>query len=179
MNVNPWIITAVILVIGIAVLAFLYYKGSKMQKEQAKQKDKLFAAAQQATILVIDKKRMPLIDSGLPQAVLDQTPKRARRAKVPVVKAKIGPRVMSLIADEDVYDEIPVMAEVKAMISGIYITSINNFRKAPVPAPEKKGFMAKLRRNANNAQANIDAAKKKQDKIKKEIQEERSKKKKK
>lgn len=179
MNVNPWIITAVILVIGIAVLAFLYYKGSKMQKEQAEQKDKLFAAAQQATILVIDKKRMPLIDSGLPQAVLDQTPKRARRAKVPVVKAKIGPRVMSLIADEDVYDEIPVKAEVKAMISGIYITSINNFRKAPVPAPEKKGLMAKLRRNANNAQANIDAAKKKQDKIKKEIQEERSKKKKK
>lgn len=179
MNVNPWIITAVILVIGIAVLAFLYYKGSKMQKEQAEQKDKLFAAAQQATILVIDKKRMPLIDSGLPQAVLDQTPKRARRTKVPVVKAKIGPRVMSLIADEDVYDEIPVKAEVKAMISGIYITSINNFRKAPVPAPEKKGFMAKLRRNANNAQANIDAAKKKQDKIKKEIQEERSKKKKK
>lgn len=84
-----------------------------------------------------------------------------------------------MIADEDVYDEIPVKAEVKAMISGIYITSINNFRKAPVPAPEKKGFMAKLRRNANNAQANIDAAKKKQDKIKKEIQEERSKKKKK
>ena len=56
MNVNPWIITAVILVIAIAVLAFLYYKGSKMQKQQAEQKTKLFEAAQQATILVIDKK---------------------------------------------------------------------------------------------------------------------------
>ena len=55
MNVNPWIITAVILVIGIAVLAFLYYKGSKMQKQQAEQKAKLLEAAQQATILVIDK----------------------------------------------------------------------------------------------------------------------------
>lgn len=168
MNVNPWIITAVILVIAIAVLAFLYYKGSKMQKQQAEQKTKLFEAAQQATILVIDKKRMPLIDSGLPQAVLDQTPKRARRAKVPVVKAKIGPRVMSLIADEDVYDLIPVKAEVKAMISGIYITSINNFRKAPVPAPEKKGFIAKIRRNADKAQENIDAAKSKQEKAKKD-----------
>ena len=161
MNVNPWIITAVILVIGIAVLAFLYYKGSKMQKQQAEQKAKLLEAAQQATILVIDKKRMPLIDSGLPQVILDQTPKRARRAKVPVVKAKIGPRVMSLIADEDVYDQIPVKAEVKAMI--------NNFRKAPVPAPEKKGFMAKLRRNADKAQENIDAAKAQQAKAKKEL----------
>ena len=160
MNVNPWIITAVILVIGIAVLAFLYYKGSKMQKQQAEQKAKLLEAAQQATILVIDKKRMPLIDSGLPQVILDQTPKRARRAKVPVVKAKIGPRVMSLIADEDVYDQIPVKAEVKA---------INNFRKAPVPAPEKKGFMAKLRRNADKAQENIDAAKAQQAKAKKEL----------
>ena len=135
---NPWIITAIILVVAIAILAFLYFKGSKMQKQQEEQRSKLFDAAQQATLLVIDKKRLPLKDSGLPQTVLDQTPKRAQRAKVPVVKAKIGPRVMTFIADEDVYDLIPVKAEIKAMISGIYITSINNFRKAPVPTPEKK-----------------------------------------
>ena len=99
---NPWIITAIILVVAIAILAFLYFKGSKMQKQQEEQRSKLFDAAQQATLLVIDKKRLPLKDSGLPQTVLDQTPKRAQRAKVPVVKAKIGPRVMTFIADEDV-----------------------------------------------------------------------------
>ena len=163
---NPWIITAIILVVAIAILAFLYFKGSKMQKQQEEQRSKLFDAAQQATLLVIDKKRLPLKDSGLPQTVLDQTPKRAQRAKVPVVKAKIGPRVMTFIADEDVYDLIPVKAEIKAMISGIYITSINNFRKAPVPTPEKKGFMAKLRKNASEAQANIDSAKAEKEKKK-------------
>ena len=126
---NPWIITAIILVIGIAILAFLYFKGSKLQKQQEEQKSKLLESAQQATLLVIDKKRLPLKDSGLPQIVLDQTPKRAQRAKVPVVKAKIGPRVMTLIADEDVYDLIPVKAEIKAMMSGIYITSINNLNE--------------------------------------------------
>lgn len=168
MSINPWVLTGIILVIAIAVLAFLYYKGSKMQKQQAEQKTKLFEAAQQATLLVIDKKRMPLKDAGLPQMVLDQTPKRAQRAKVPVVKAKIGPRVMSFIADEDVYDLIPVKAEIKAMISGIYITSINNFRKAPVPEPEKRGFMARLNKNAASARANIDAVKSsKEDKKKK------------
>ena len=36
------------------------------------------------------------------------------------------------------------------MISGIYITSINNFRKAPAPKPEKKGMMAKLRKKADD-----------------------------
>ena len=73
---------------------------SKLQKEQQEQKEQLFSAATPVTMLVIDKKRLPLKDSGLPQIVIDQTPKRARRAKVPVVKAKIGPKVTSLIADE-------------------------------------------------------------------------------
>ena len=59
-------------------------------------------------------------------------------------------KVTSLIADENVYDLIPVNAEIKAMISGIYITSINNFRKAPVPKQEKKGMMAKLRKKADD-----------------------------
>ena len=130
---NPWIVFAIILLIALAILGFLYYKGSKLQKEQQEQKEQLFSAATPVTMLVIDKKRLPLKDSGLPQIVIDQTPKRARRAKVPVVKAKIGPKVTSLIADENVYDLIPVKAEIKAMLSGIYITSINNFRKAPVP----------------------------------------------
>ena len=142
---NPWIVFAIILLVALAILGFLYYKGSKLQKEQQEQKEQLFSAATPVTMLVIDKKRLPLKDSGLPQIVIDQTPKR-----VPVVKAKIGPKVTSLIADENVYDLIPVKAEIKAMISGIYITSINNFRKAPVPKPEKKGMMAKLRKKADD-----------------------------
>ena len=147
---NPWIVFAIILLIALAILGFLYYKGSKLQKEQQQQKEPLFSAATPVTMLVIDKKRLPLKDSGLPQIVIDQTPKRAHRAKVPGVKAKIGPKVTSLIADENVYDLIPVKAEIKAMVSGIYITSINNFRKAPVPKPEKKGMMAKLRKKADD-----------------------------
>ena len=85
---NPWIVFAIILLVALAILGFLYYKGSKLQKEQQEQKEQLFSAATPVTMLVIDKKRLPLKDSGLPQIVIDQTPKRARRAKVPVVKAK-------------------------------------------------------------------------------------------
>ena len=125
MNINPWVVTCIVLIIAIAVLVFLYFKGSKLQKEQEEQRAKIADAAQQITMLVIDKKRMPLKDSGLPQIVLDQTPKRAQRSKVPIVKAKVGPRIMSLIADEDVYDLIPVKAEIRAMVSGIYITDIS------------------------------------------------------
>ncbi len=31
--------------------------------------------------------------------VIDQTPKMMRRAKLPIVKAKVGPRIMTLICD--------------------------------------------------------------------------------
>lgn len=142
---NPWIITLIILaVLGVAIF-FLYRRGNKMQKEQEEQKQKLVSSAQKVTMLIIDKKRLPLKDAGLPQMVLDQSPKRARRMKVPVVKAKVGPKIMSLIADEEIYDQIPVNASVHAMVSGIYITSINNFRKAPVEVEEKKGLLSKLR----------------------------------
>lgn len=161
-------VPVVVLLVVLAAICvgafFLYRKGDKMQKEQQEQKAQLEAAAQPCTMLVIDKKKMPLKDAGLPQIVIDQTPKRAQKAKVPVVKAKVGPRIMTLIADENVYDLIPVKAEIKAMVSGIYITSINNFRKAPVPKEEKKTFMEKMRKKQKDSQATIDNSKKKKSK---------------
>lgn len=150
MNISPWMIASlVILAVTIIVLIVLYYQGNKMQKKQEEQRAQLMENVQQVTMLVIDKKRMPLNEAGLPKMVVEQAPKRARRAKVPVVKAKIGPKIMTFLADEEVYDLIPVKAQIKAMVSGIYITSINNYRKAPVPEPEKKGFMDKLRGKAS------------------------------
>ena len=82
-------------------------------------------------------KRMKLKDAGLPQQIMDQTSKFMRRAKLPIVKAKVGPRVMSLIADEQIFDEIPVKKEVKASVSGIYITSVRGIR-GPLEKPAKK-----------------------------------------
>lgn len=145
---NPWIISGIFLVVAVVILIVLYFQGNKLQKKQEEQRAQLLENVQPVTMLVIDKKHMPLKDAGLPKMVLEQAPKRARRAKVPVVKAKIGPRIMTFITDDEVYDLIPVKTQIKAMISGIYITSINNYRKAPVPEPEKKGLMAKIRGKA-------------------------------
>ncbi len=39
----------------LAILGFLYYKGSKLQKEQQEQKEQLFSATP-VTMLVIDKR---------------------------------------------------------------------------------------------------------------------------
>jgi hypothetical protein len=138
-----WMI--IVLVIIIAVLAVLYIVGSRLQKKQTAQKETMREAAQPVTMLVIDKKMMPMQDAGLPKAVMEQTPKRFRKAKLPIVKAKIGPQIINLICDDGIYDSMPVRGEVKAMVSGIYITSVKNVRGKKAPEPEKKSFGQKMR----------------------------------
>lgn len=115
------LVISVILVIGIVVLYFL---GKKAQKRQAQQQEQIEATKQRISMLVIDKKRMKLKDAGLPKIVLENTPKYLRGSKVPIVKAKIGPKIMSLMCDEKIFPVLPVKKELKVMISGIYIMDV-------------------------------------------------------
>ena len=114
-----WKVLLIILIILVVVLAVLYFLGKRAQKKQEAQQEQIEAAKQSVSMLVIDKKRLPIKQSGLPQMVIDQTPKLMRRSKLPIVKAKIGPRIVTLVADEQVFEIIPVKKEVKAEVSGI------------------------------------------------------------
>lgn len=118
------IVLIVVLVIVVAALILLYFLGKKAQKKQDEQQEMLNANKQNISMLIIDKKRVRIADSGLPQMVIDQTPKLMRRAKLPIVKAKVGPQIMSLVSDEKIFDSIPVKKEVKAVVSGIYILDV-------------------------------------------------------
>lgn len=139
----------VILIIIVAALAVLYFLGRKLEKRQVEQQALMEAAAQTVSMLVIDKKKMKIKEANLPKIVYEQTPKYMRWAKVPVVKAKIGPKVMTLMADERVFQALPVKTEAKVVISGIYITEIKSVRGGAVPvAPKKKGFFARFKKNA-------------------------------
>jgi len=152
-------IVIVVLIVLVAGMAGLYFFGRKTQKKQAQQKQQMDAVAQNVTMLVIDKKKMPLKDAGLPAQVLEQTPKLMRRTKLPIVKAKVGPRVMSFIADAKIFDSIPIKKEVKAVVSGLYITSVRGIRGPLEQVPKKKkGIMDKLRSKAAEAQSELDAA---------------------
>ena len=142
-----WKILIVILVILVVALAALYYFGSKAQKKQNESKAQLEAAAQTVSMLIIDKKRLKIKESGLPQMVIDQTPKYMRWSKLPIVKAKIGPKIMTLVADEKVYELIPVKRECKVVLSGIYITAIKSARGGlETPAPKKTGLLARFKK---------------------------------
>lgn len=139
------IVLLCILAVLIVVIAVLYFLGKKAQKKQSEQQAQIEANKQSVSMLIIDKKRMPLKDSALPQFVIDQTPKYLRRSKLPIVKAKVGPQMMSLVCDEKIFDSVPVRKEVKAMVSGIYIVSVRGLHGKPIqPEQKKKGFFKRL-----------------------------------
>ena len=132
------IIFLVILAVLVIAFVVLYFVGKKAQKKQAEQQEMLQANKQTVSMLIIDKKRMKIKDSGLPQMVIDQTPKRMRNSKLPIIKAKVGPQVMSLISDEKIFDNVPVKKEVKAVVSGIYVLDVKGLHGRTEAAPAKK-----------------------------------------
>ncbi len=145
---KPWMIVLIVIaVVLVAAIIALYFLGKRAQKKQQEQQEMLEANKQTVSMLVIDKKRMKLRESGLPQLVLDQTPKLMRGSRLPIIKAKVGPQIMSLICDEKIFNSVPVKKEVKAVVSGIYVLSVKGLhgRQAEaVPAKKKSRFRRAL-----------------------------------
>ena len=138
------LVPIIIILVVAAVLVVLYFLGRRAQKKQDEQEQKMEEAAMKASILVIDKKKMRLKDAGFPQIVLDNANFLTKRAKVPVVKAKVGPRIMTLMSDPKIFDQIPLKKECKVMVSGIYISKIISVRGGQLAEPEKKGFFKRI-----------------------------------
>ena len=132
------VITVILLIAAVA----LYFLGKNAEKKQAEQTAAMEANKQVVSMLVIDKKMLKLKESGLPEEVIKQTPWYARRSKVPIVKAKVGPQFVNLIADEKIFDLIPVKKQVKAMVSGLYIVEVKGLRgtKLTSDSTVKKGW---------------------------------------
>ena len=130
-------ITGVLL---IAVIV-LFFVGKRLDKKQAEQQKLIDDQRQNVSMLIIDKKKVRFKDAGFPQSVVDKAPKMTRLLKVPVVKAKVGPQIVTLIADEKIFDSIPVKKEVKAVVSGMYIVSVKLAHgKTEVQPAKKKNF---------------------------------------
>ena len=140
------IVLIVILAIMIVAVVVLYFVGKKAQKKQEEQTQMMEASKQTVSMLIIEKKRMKIKDSGLPQSVISQTPKLMRSTKMPIVKAKVGPQILSLVCEEKIFDKIPVKKEVKASVSGIYILDVKGIRanKSNEPAKKQSAFQRAL-----------------------------------
>lgn len=139
------IVLIVVLVVVLGALIGLSIYGRKLQKRSEESQAQMKAGAQSVSILVIDKKRMKLTEADLPKIVIDQTPKYLRRSKVPIVKAKIGPKIMNLMCDDKIFDLIPVKKEVKAVMNGIYIMDVKGLRTNLDVKPEKQKLFTRIK----------------------------------
>ncbi len=170
-----WLIV-ILSILAVVLVAFivLMIVGTRLQKKANSQQEALANAAQTVSMLIIDKKKLKITEANLPKVVTDQVPKYARRAKFPIVKARVvggGSKPMNLIADAAVFDILPVGKECKVVVSGIYITEIKSVRGGVILAPPKKkglaGLMQKASKNAKDTvKDNNKAAKDKPSKTK-------------
>lgn len=145
------IVLLIILAALVVLMIVLYFWSKKLQKRQDESREKMEQAKQTVSMLIIDKKMLPVKSSGLPQAAIDQTPKYLRRSKLPIVKARVQGKIMTFIADSKVYPVIPVRKEVKATISGLYIMDVRAIRGQLEAPPKKRKWYEKLRRKAEDA----------------------------
>ena len=137
-------IITIILCVAILAVGILYFFGRRAQNKQAVQQEQINQAAQQISMFIIDKKIMQLKDAGLPEAATVNANFITKRAKVPVVKAKVGPQIMNLVCERDTFASIPIKKEVKATVSGIYIMSVKSMHGKADVQPVKKSWYKRL-----------------------------------
>ncbi len=143
---STWMVWALWIVAIIAVLAGLAYWGRKLQQRYDEHQTLIDQHKQSVQIFVIDKKKDVVDNLKLPKFVKDQIPDKQKKKKMPIVIAKVGPQVQTLLCDESVYNSLPVKKNVKVEVAGVLIVGIISGK---LPEPEKQGFRQKMLSKAN------------------------------
>ena len=125
---NPWDIPIILLIVITVVGLGLYFLNRWSSKRLVEHNSMIETHKQPATIYVIDKKREKMQNANFPKAVMDQVPRWNRFMKVPLVKAKVGPQILTMMCDKKVFDALPVKKTVKVEVAGIYIVSMQGLK---------------------------------------------------
>lgn len=141
-----WTIFWIVIAILAAVLAGLYFWGKKLQTKYDEQQQLIKDNKQSATIFVIDKKKDHVTNLKLPKQMKDQLPWIYKKRKMPVVIAKIGPQIQTLMCDQKVYDSIPTKKQIKVELAGILIV---NVLSGKLPETKKNKFFSKKGKKAD------------------------------
>lgn len=124
-----WQILLIVLAVVAVVLLVLYFVGRRLQGRADDQQAIINQSKITTSILVIDKKKMRIGESNLPDMVKDQVPMYLKWRKMPLVKAKIGPKIQTLMCDEKIFKDLPVKKNVKVELAGMYIVGMKGYKK--------------------------------------------------
>jgi len=127
-NMTGWDIAIIVFIVLVAVGIAIYFLNRWASKRMVQHNDMVASHKQTASIYVIDKKREKMQNANFPKAVMEQIPRWNRFMKMPLVKAKIGPQIMTLMCDKDVFNALPVKKTVSVDIAGIYIVNMKGMK---------------------------------------------------
>ena len=134
---DMWDVAIIVFIVLVVIGVTIYFLNRWAGKRMVQHNDMVATHKQTVSIYVIDKKREKMQNANFPKAVMEQVPKWNQFMKMPLVKAKIGPQIMTLMCDKDVFNALPVKKTISVDIAGIYIVSMKGMKS--------KGEMASRR----------------------------------
>jgi hypothetical protein len=154
-----WDVLLIVSLLAVLIGVGLYFLNKWASKRQSEQQDMVAAHKQTMSIYVIDKKKEKITNANFPKAMIDQMPRMSKMMKMPLVKAKIGPQIMTLICEQTVFDALPVKKSVQVEMAGAYIVGMKGQKtkmemqaqraarrkKDPTASEPQPGFLARVR----------------------------------
>ena len=119
-----FLIAIIVLVVGVV----LYFLNKWASKKTSEQHDMVEQNKQTISIYVIDKKKDKITNANLPKAMLEQVPRMGRIMKMPLVKVKVGPQIMTMVCDKTVFDALPLKKTVSVEVAGAYIVGMKGMK---------------------------------------------------
>ena len=127
-GLTGWDILVLIFIIVVALGVGLYFLNKWASTKVVEQQETMNRVKQMVTIFVIDKKKEKPANSTLPKEVKTKLPKIYQFMKMPLVKAKVGSQIITLISDQKVFDALPVKKNVKVELAGMYIAGMQGLK---------------------------------------------------
>jgi len=122
--VNATDISIIVIIVLAIVLAVVYSLSRKNYKKVIEAEDFIKANKQVASIFVIDKRYEKPTEKNVGKLIYEKLENSAKRRKMCMVKAKVGPQIVTLICDKNLYDIITPKKTIKVELSGLYIVNI-------------------------------------------------------
>jgi hypothetical protein len=121
-------------VVGVA----LYFVNSWASKKTAQQNEMVAQHKQTVTLYVIDKKKDKITNANLPKAMAEQVPRMGKLMKMPLVKVKVGPQIMTMVCEAETFKVLPVKKTVTVEVAGAYIVGMKGMKTKMELAEQRK-----------------------------------------
>lgn len=149
MGFSDWLLLIVLIVSIIG--AILYFLNKKAYKRMNEQNSMIEQHKMMQSAYIIDKRRDKITNiESIPKAVLQQMPKWGRFIKMNFVRVKIGPQILTLIADKPVFKALPEKKNVKIEIAGMYIVNMVGMKTAEELKAMEKAKKEKAKEEKRN-----------------------------